>query len=100
MARGVLSSASLQSSLVFPTLAVVKTLSSRTQPVRALSTPSVMKSDAEPGPPAATTTSATPAIAAPARHRIFMTKRIICSAHNEDKPRPQEDAVSQCEITA
>jgi len=67
MARGVLSSPSLQSSLVFATFAVVKTLSSRTQPVRALSTPSVMKSDARPERPAAMTTSARPAIAAPAR---------------------------------
>ena len=41
IARGVLSSFSFHSSFVLPTLAVVNTFSSRTQPVRALSTPSV-----------------------------------------------------------
>ena len=36
---------------MLPTLAVVKTFSSRTHPVRALSTPSVRKSDAPPVTP-------------------------------------------------
>ena len=36
---------------MLPTLALVKTFSSRTQPVRALSTPSVRKSEAPPATP-------------------------------------------------
>ena len=44
MARGLLSSFTFHRSFVLPTLAVVKIFSSRTQPVRALSTPSVRKS--------------------------------------------------------
>jgi hypothetical protein len=46
IARGVLSSVTFHSSAVRATLAVVKIFSSRTHPVRALSTPSVRKSEA------------------------------------------------------
>ena len=44
IARGVLSSLIFHSSFDVPTLALVKIFSSRTQPVRPLSTPSVRKS--------------------------------------------------------
>ena len=70
MARGVLSSFTFHSSFVLPTLAVVKTFSSRIQPVRALSTPSVRKSEARLGPPAAKPTSARLEMAARVRHSI------------------------------
>src|SRR3954467_9088158 len=46
IARGVLSSFNFHNSFMLPTLAGVNTFSSRTQPVRALSNPSVRKSTA------------------------------------------------------
>ena len=58
IARGVLSSFTFHWSFMLPTLALVKTFSSRTQPVRALSTPSVMKSVAPPVTPDSSTMSA------------------------------------------
>ena len=57
IARGVLSSFTFHRSFMLPTLAVVKIFSSRTQPVRALSTPSVRKSDAPPVTPDSSTMS-------------------------------------------
>ena len=51
IARGVLSRFTFHRSFMLPTLVLLKIFSSRTQPVRALSTPSVRKSDATPVTP-------------------------------------------------
>ena len=76
IARGVLSSFTFHSSFVLPTLAVVKTFSSRTQPVRALSTPSVRKSDA----PAVTPDNSRMTNPTLAIRIAFILRRLFCPA--------------------
>src|SRR6185503_14656632 len=73
----VLSSFSFHRSVVRPTFAVVKTFSSRTHPVRPLSTPSVRKSDATAVTPAARASIATPPQLQRARRFLCVTKRIL-----------------------
>ena len=76
IARGVLSSFSFHSSFVLPTLAGVNTFSSRTQPVRALSTPSVRKSDAQ----AVIPDNSESAIPTLATRIAFLPRRLFCPA--------------------